>query len=174
MQISLLTALDASQYREVMLEAYLQAADAFTSTAEERAKEPLSWWVKRIAHPEGLCVAFGATEGSALIGTVALEYSAKPKTKHSALLIGMYVRQQARGTGVAKVLLQAAVSHAVARPGINVITLTVTQGNEPALRLYSQAGFAAWGTEPMSILTPSGYKGKVHMSRPVVGGESAA
>ena len=69
---------------------YAQAADAFTSTAEERAKEPLSWWVKRIAHPEGLCVAFGATEGSALMGTVALEYSAKPKTKHSALLIGKW------------------------------------------------------------------------------------
>ena len=174
MQINLLTASDASQYRELMLEAYVQAADAFTSTAEDRAKEPLSWWVKRIAHPEGLCVAFGATEGSALIGTVALEYSAKPKTKHSGLLIGMYVRQRARGTGVAMALLQAAVGHAVARPGINVITLTVTEGNESALRLYRRAGFAAWGTEPIAILTPSGYKGKVHMWRAVVGGASTA
>ena len=174
MQINLLTASDAAQYRELMLEAYVQAADAFTSTAEDRATEPLAWWVKRIAHPEGLCVAFGATEGSALIGTVALEYSAKPKTKHSALLIGMYVRQQARGTGVAVALLQAAISHAEARPGIDVITLTVTEGNGSALRLYRQAGFNAWGTEPMAILTPSGYKGKVHMWRAVVGGAPAA
>ena len=174
MQINLLTASDAAQYRELMLEAYVLAADAFTSTAEDRAKEPLSWWVKRIAHPDGLCVAFGASEGGALIGTVALEFSAKPKTKHSALLIGMYVCQRARGTGVAIALLQAAVSHAVARPGINVITLTVTEGNAPALRLYRQAGFAAWGTEPMAILTPSGYKGKVHMWRAVAGGASAA
>ena len=36
-------------------------------------------------------VAFGDFEGSSLVGTVALEFSAKPKTKHKALVIGMYV-----------------------------------------------------------------------------------
>jgi hypothetical protein len=30
-----------------MLRAYEVAADAFTSTPEERAAEPESWWVKR-------------------------------------------------------------------------------------------------------------------------------
>ena len=42
MRIAPLTASDAPQYRELMLEAYVQAADAFTSTAEERANEPLT------------------------------------------------------------------------------------------------------------------------------------
>ena len=74
-----------------MQEAYIRAADAFSSTAEERTAEPESWWVKRFAHPQGLSVAFGAREGTELLGTVALEYSEKSKTKHSAPLIGMYV-----------------------------------------------------------------------------------
>ena len=96
MRIALLQPADVQQYRELMLEAYELAADAFTSTAEERAAEPTSYWVKRIADPSGLSAAFGAFDGQKLIGTVALEFSAKPKTKHKALVIGMYVAPAAR------------------------------------------------------------------------------
>ena len=100
--VRLLTAADVTQYRELMLEAYVLAADAFTSTAEERALEPESWWIDRIASPNGLGVSFGADLDQRLVGTVALEYASKPKTKHGALLIGMYVREQARGKGVGR------------------------------------------------------------------------
>jgi RimJ/RimL family protein N-acetyltransferase len=164
MNIFTLTAADAPRYRELMLEAYAQAADAFTSTAEERAREPESWWVRRIADATGLTVSFGAEVDGALVGTVALEYSSKPKTRHSALVIGMYVRDSARGQGLGRALLQAALAHAAQRPGIEVVTLTVTEGNAPAIRLYEAAGFSAWGTQPWAIATPSGMKGKVHMS----------
>lgn len=169
MLISLLTASDALAYRALMLEAYAQAADAFTSTAEERAAEPESWWVKRIADPGGLSVALGAKVGDELLGTVALEYSAKPKTRHTALLIGMYVRDHARGQGLGKALLQAAIRHAEQRDGAKVITLTLTEGNAAALSLYVSAGFQAWGTQPMAIHTTNGFKGKVHMSKALPG-----
>jgi RimJ/RimL family protein N-acetyltransferase len=39
----------------------------------------------------------------------------------------------------------------------------VTEGNEPAIRLYQSLGFRAWGTEPQAIRTPGGFRGKVHM-----------
>jgi len=165
MRIRSLTPSDVLSYRELMLEAYVLAADAFTTTAEERGKEPESWWVKRIGDPQGLQVSFGAKIGGGLVGTVALEYAGKPKTRHSALLIGMYVRQHARGKGVGRLLLDAALSHAAERAGVQVVTLTVTEGNEHAIRLYEGAGFVAWGTQPLAIATPSGLKGKVHMSR---------
>jgi hypothetical protein len=45
-----------------------------------------------------------------------------------------------------------------------VLTLTLTEGNEPALRLYKSLGFSVWGVEPLAIRTKSGIKGKVHMS----------
>ena len=146
-----------------MLEAYELAADAFTTTAEERAAEPDSFWVKRIADPTGLSAAFGAFEEQELIGTVALEFSAKPKTRHKALVIGMYVAPAARGTGAGRALLAAVVEGAKAKEGVLLLTLSVTEGNEPAINLYRTAGFRAFGVEPMAILTPSGYKGKVHM-----------
>jgi RimJ/RimL family protein N-acetyltransferase len=168
MRICSLTAPDAAAYRDLMLEAYVLAADAFTCTAEERAQEPESWWVKRIADPSGLSASFGAKVGNDLVGTVAIEYSSKPKKKHAALIIGMYVRASARGKGMGRALLEAAIDHASQRPGTIILTLTVTEGNQSAIRLYREAGFQAWGTQPMAIATPAGYKGKVHMWRTVI------
>jgi RimJ/RimL family protein N-acetyltransferase len=167
-----LTATDAPPYRRLMLHAYEHAADAFTSTAPERAALPNAWWEHRIADPHGLGIAFGAfADDGILAGTVALEFSAKPKTKHKALLIGMYVLETHRGTGLGKALLQTAIAHAERRTGVLVITLTVTHGNEPAIALYKAAGFEVFGTEPMAIHTPTGYRAKVHMWRRV--GEQA-
>lgn len=167
MHIAFLRPSDAAQYRELMLAAYTLAADAFTSTAEERAAEPESFWVRRIADPSGLGAALGAFEGDALVGTVAVEFSAKPKTRHKAHLIGMYVQPAARGTGAGRALVEAAIVHAQSREGVSVLQLTVTEGNEPAIRLYRAAGFEAFGVEPLAILTPSGFKSKVHMWRAV-------
>lgn len=163
MRIRTLTASDVAQYRELMLEAYALAADAFTTTAEERALEPESWWIRRIADPKGLGASFGALDEETLVGSAAIEYSAKPKLRHAALIIGMYVRESARGKGIGKALLMAALGHAAQRPGTEIVTLTVTEGNAAAIRLYHDAGFQTWGVQPMAIATPAGYRGRVHM-----------
>lgn len=160
---------DAPRCRELMLEAYAQAADAFTSTAEERAAQPLAWWAERIASPQGLSEAFGAFQGGRLVGAVALEYSARAKTRHAAHVVGMYVRPGARRQGAAGRLLHAAIAAATARPQVLLLRLTVTEGNDIARRLYESAGFDAWGIEPMALRTPDGIKGKVHMAMPLRG-----
>lgn len=170
MHIARLKPSDAPRYRVLMLQAYELAADAFTSTAEERATEPEAFWVKRIADPAGSSAAFGAFDGQDLVGTAALEFSAKPKTQHKALVIGMYVSPAARGGGAGRALLKAIIEHARAKAGLAMLTLTVTEGNEPAIRLYRAAGFQAFGTEPMAIRTPSGFKGKVGMWLPLLPG----
>ena len=163
MTVAVLTASNAAPYKALMLHAYKHAADAFTSTPEERAKEPDEWWIKRIAHPEGMTVAYGDFEGANLVGTVALEFSAKPKTKHKALVVGMYVMPAARGKGSARALLQAAVEFCKQRGDIRAVQLEVTEGNMPAVTLYESLGFIAYGVEPMAVLTPAGFRSKVHM-----------
>ena len=158
--------LDASHvaaYRAFMLRAYAEAPDAFTSTPEERAREPESWWAKRIADPAGSSAAFGCFDDAGLIGTVAVEFSAKPKTRHKAHLIGMFVAPEARGRGAARALVDAAIGHCRSKDEVTSITLTVTEGNEPAISLYRTAGFRTFGVEPMALRTPGGYLSKVHM-----------
>ena len=165
MHVSTLTATDVVAYRALMLEAYEQAPDAFTTTAAEREGEPELWWVKRIGSADGLATSFGAWKGDgSMVGTVALQYAAKPKTRHSALVLGMYLQPQERGKGIGLALLNAAIAAASARPEILSLTLTLTEGNAAALRLYRSAGFVEWGTQPQAIRTDSGLKGKVHMS----------
>jgi len=165
MHVTLLDASHVAAYRELMLEAYEKAPDAFTTTAAERKAEPDSWWVKRIGSASGSATSFGAWNGQHLIGTVALEYATKPKTRHSALILGMYVKPEHRSNGVGRALMAAAIEAADTRPEVLVLTLTLTEGNAPALRLYQSVGFEVWGTQPVAIRTESGFRGKVHMSR---------
>lgn len=150
-------------YRALMLHAYEHAADSFTSTPQERSLETTEWWLKRIVNPHGLTVAFGGIDAGEIVGTVALEFSAKPKTRHKALVIGMYVLPQARGSGLARQLLQAAIDFCRARGDLRLMQLEVTQGNEAATSLYPNMGFEPFGLEPLAVLTPQGYRSKVHM-----------
>jgi hypothetical protein len=84
----LVTALAESHvqaYRELMLEAYEHAADAFTTSAQERETEPLSRWLERVGSEAGPARSFGAWHRDDLVGAVALEFSAKPKTRHAGM-----------------------------------------------------------------------------------------
>ena len=163
MTVVVLAVADAARYKALMLHAYEHAADAFTTTAQERALEADEWWVRRIAHPEGMTVAFGCFEADRLVGTVALEFSAKPKTRHKALIVGMYVLASARGKGLARALMQAAIGACASRGDIRAVQLEVTEGNVPAIALYESLGFTAYGVEPLAVLTPGGFRSKVHM-----------
>lgn len=173
MHIRPLTITDAADCRALMLRAYTTAADAFTSTTDERAAEPLSYWVRRIADPQGLGVALGAFDQGLLVGTVAVEFNAKPKTRHKALVIGMFVDDACRGHGCGRALMDAALACARARDGLALVTLTVTQGNRAAIGLYQRCGFQPFGVEPMAIRTPEGYRAKVHMALVLDGGAAA-
>lgn len=164
MNIATLEASDAPAYRALMLEAYEQAPDAFTSTAAERRGEPESWWVTRIGSADGLATSFGAWQEKRLVGSVALEYSARPKTRHAVLVLGMYVQPSHRGAGLGLALMKAAIAAASSRPEVLSMNLTLTEGNIPAYRLYSACGFVTWGVQPRALLTETGHQGKVHMS----------
>jgi ribosomal protein S18 acetylase RimI-like enzyme len=154
---------DVPAYRVLMLEGYAHDADAFTTTAAERAAEPAHWWQARVCDPDGGSQAFGAFLADRLVGAVAVECNRKFKVRHRAVVVGMYVLPAHRGAGAGRALLDAALTHARARRGIEVVTLTVTHGNDPAVRLYESAGFQSFGLEPMAIFTGTEFKCKLHM-----------
>ncbi|WP_431479513.1 GNAT family N-acetyltransferase [Massilia eburnea] len=153
----------AAQYRDLMLHGFEHEPNAFTSTPAERAALPFSWWEQRIDDPQQNGIVFGAITNGHLVGTVGLEFSVRSKTSHKAHLIGMYTLAEWRGKGIGRKLLGAALAYARRRPGIEVITLTVTENNQSAIAVYEAAGFRSFGVEPMAIRTDDGYKAKVHM-----------
>lgn len=163
MHIQRLTADHAAPYRALMLHAYAAAPEAFTSTPEDRAHLPESWWRQRLAHPQGLSQVFGALVHGELVGAVAIEFSDRGKTRHKAHLAGLFVQAPHRAGGAGAQLVHAALAAARAQPRVCVVQLTVTEGNAPALALYARLGFQTFGTEPMAVATPEGYLAKVHM-----------
>jgi ribosomal protein S18 acetylase RimI-like enzyme len=77
----------------------------------------------------------------------------------------MYVRPDARGTGLAATLVQQVIEHA--RPLVEEICLSVVVSNVAACRLYSAAGFQEYGLERRAIKVGSEYYDELLMSLPL-------
>jgi ribosomal protein S18 acetylase RimI-like enzyme len=154
----------AVTYRSLMLEAYERHPDAFTSSVQERAALPLSWWEARlsVAATPGEIV-FGSFVNGELVGVAGLSFEQREKAKHKAALFGMYVQDGCRGLGIGGKLVDQVMVCAKSRPGVMVVQLTVTEGNLAAQTLYQRKGFVPFGLEPYAVAVGSGFVAKVHM-----------
>ncbi|MFP3494080.1 GNAT family N-acetyltransferase [Pseudomonas sp. SIMBA_059] len=167
MKIRPLVADDAAAYRELMLEAYGAYPQAFTSSVAERAAMPSSWWEKRLASP--LDRLLGGFEGEELAGIVGLAFEPREKARHKVTLFGMYVSAAHQQQGLGRQLVEAALDDARRQPGLKVIQLTVTAGNDAALALYQRCGFIQYGLEPLAVRVGIEYFDKIHMWRELKG-----
>ena len=159
---------DAPAYRALMLEAYSLEPEAFTSSAAERAKQPIEWWTARVTdEPEAHELVIGSFLRNELTGVAGLSFEQRERTRHKATLFGMYVRPAARGRGIAKALVEEVLRRARQSPITEVVQLTVTESNLAAARLYASCGFVAFGTEPFAVKLGNGFLNKVHMWRRV-------
>jgi GNAT superfamily N-acetyltransferase len=154
----------AGEYRELMLEAYASHPDAFTSTVEERSSVPLGWWESRLsAAPQANEVVFGFFQGARLVGAAGVSFGQRQKTRHKALVFGMYVSDRARRQGAGRDLLARVLSECRRRDVVRIVQLTVTRGNRAAEALYSGAGFIAFGEEPRAVCVGESFVTKIHM-----------
>ncbi|MDO7899562.1 GNAT family N-acetyltransferase [Pseudomonas citrulli] len=161
MSIRRLRAGDAPAYRELMLQAYALHPQAFTSSAGERAALPINWWESRLT--SRLDVVLGAFNEGQLAGIVGLALEPRAKARHKATLFGMYVSAAHCRQGLGHQLLQAALDEARRHPFLRLVQLTVTAGNDPAIKLYQRCGFVLYGLEPMAIQVDDEYFDKIHM-----------
>jgi len=74
----------------------------------------------------------------------------------------MYVAPEDGAKGVRRALLDRLVAEA-RLSGIELLVLTVTDGNKPATRLYERAGFHSFGVEPDAIRVDGRSFSKRHM-----------
>jgi RimJ/RimL family protein N-acetyltransferase len=168
--IRLLAAADLPAYkalRDEMLEAH---PEAFTSDAqEERAKEPTDYLHRLgVDRRERGQFVLGGWRGERLLGAIGCERDRRRKVRHIGHIVGMMVRPEARGQGLARELLQGLIGECRRTDGVEMLTLTVTAGNLPAVRLYESSGFVVYGNLRRAIRLDNGrYHDKLHMVLPL-------
>ncbi len=161
MEIRRLEVSDAPVYREFRLRGLREHPDAFTSSHEEVAMQPLAVAEKRLAAMSEEKI-WGAFVNGELAGMVGLSHETRLKNRHKATLVGMYVAPEFTGQGIARALVTTLLQDARAS-GLALVILTVTDSNRQALALYQSAGFTAFGTEPDAIRVAGRSFGKTHM-----------
>lgn len=158
---------DAEPYRAFRLAALRETPSAFTSSHAEEAGKPLSATLHRLAGaehgPGALIGAFDST--GALVGTAGLKVPQRGQERHKGTLYGMAVARGAAGRGIGRALVREVLRTAEQDGRLRQVLLTVSEGNEPALRLYTACGFEVWGREPRAVLVDGRAVAKLHMVR---------
>ena len=148
--------------RDTMLEAH---PEAFTSDALTERHRRADDYVPRLGleRPEGGQFMLGAWRDDTLVGAVGLERDERLKVRHIGHVVSMMVRESARGQGIGRALLDALIDAAREPAGLELLTLTVTEVNANAVRLYERCGFSRFGTLHKAIKVDGQYHDKVHM-----------
>lgn len=148
MQVRLLAAADAAAYQRVRLRSLQEHPEAFGASYEEEADTPLEKIAQSLDASLPNNPIFGAFIGEELVGITALNRYTRRKTRHRAIVGGVYVTREVRGQGAAGALMDALVGYAATLDGVEEIILAVTVGNETARRLYLKMGFTPYSIEP--------------------------
>ena len=155
---------DAALYRDIRLEALRLSPESFGSAYETENVHPVGWFAERLAHGAAIIGAFRDGELAGIVGFIAAQ---GPKQQHKGMLVGMYVRQQARCAGVGRLLVESALELAV--QSVELVQLAVVKGNEPACRLYRRAGFVEYGLERHALKIDGRYYDDILMAKDLVG-----
>ncbi|HEY1389001.1 MAG TPA: GNAT family N-acetyltransferase [Ktedonobacterales bacterium] len=150
MEIRILTADDAEEYRALRLRALQEEPEVFGSSWEEENARPLEQTVARL-QADGMTAFGGFDDTGKLAGMVRLFRHDGVKVQHKADIISMYVAPEVRGRGLGRMLLDAAIAQARATPGIEQLLLAVNTSNTPARNLYLAMGFEPFGREPSAL-----------------------
>lgn len=157
-QVRRLMPADAGLFREIRLEALQRAPEAFGSTFEHEGSQSLERFAEVLVQAD----VFGAFRDADLIGMAGFRGQTGAKQAHKGSLWGMYVRSRARGSGVARPLVEAVLAHA--RDRVELVQLTVVKENEAAQRLYRRCGFVAYGLEVHALKHGGRYYDEVLMA----------
>lgn len=137
---------DASAFKEIRLRALREHPEAFGASWEEEQDQPDSRIAERL---ESGHVIGGISEEGKMVGTIGISRSNGQKTQHIGSIWGMYVSADARGKGLGRQLLNAAVAEF--GPSVRSVRLCVEANNEPAIKLYKSVGFRRWAHEAEAL-----------------------
>ncbi|MEY9489079.1 ribosomal protein S18 acetylase RimI-like enzyme [Streptomyces calvus] len=110
-----------------------------------------------------------AEYGGRLVGYVRLGFPTElASNAHVRQIRGLAVAEEARGLGVGRALVRAAVAEARER-GARRITLRVLGHNTAARKLYESEGFVVEGVQPEEFFLDGAYVDDIMMGRSLLG-----
>ncbi len=151
MKIKILKEQDYLAWKRLRLEALQAAPEAFCASFEDESSLPDDHFKQVLIDN----IVFGAFIDNQLVGCVGLNQSDRLKTKHKAVLWGMYVDPIYRGLGIANALLETLMVYAEAY--VSQVHLTCTANNVEAYAFYKEFGFKAYGMEPNAVRVAGRY-----------------
>jgi ribosomal protein S18 acetylase RimI-like enzyme len=144
-EIRRLSRTDAEAFRAIRLEGLERHPAAFSASFKEETGRQLSFFADRLDEN----FVLGAESRGELMGVAGFRFQDSEKTRHRGTLWGMYVREQARGTGIARRLVDGILAHA--RQRVEEVGLSVWAENPAAIALYKSAGFVVTAQDTRAL-----------------------
>jgi ribosomal protein S18 acetylase RimI-like enzyme len=136
-----LRAADWALLRDVRLRSLADAPSAFGSTHERELRFDEAKWRERADTSAWFLAADGDDDGEGALGIVA-GYHDPASPVGQRHLLAMWVAPAARGTGLARDLVEIVITWA-REDGATEVTLGVADGNDRAQALYEKCGFVS-------------------------------
>ncbi len=165
--IRLLSPDDVNLFRSIRLEALRASPESYASSVEDWQDLSDEEWRRRLVDNH----VFIAVENQLPVGIMALARQRPVKMAHRAVIQMVYLRENARGRGLAEALLEALVEFARGQ-GIRHLELAVSAENDVAIRFYRRRGFMEIGRIPCALFHQGREIDEILMARPVVALES--
>lgn len=139
---------DLAQWRDIRAESLRLNPTAFLTTLDEFLAESDEAVAAKLARGQILA----AFDGQSITAVAAYVHKTnKVQTRHRAEIGAVFVRPQARGTGLAARLMQHLEAHAAAT-GVTQLELYVESSNTVAQRFYGKLGYEKFGTLPNAVM----------------------
>jgi RimJ/RimL family protein N-acetyltransferase len=157
---------DAIPFRELRLDALQDSPTAFSADYQKNLSHPAKHWEDMLTMQPDEATIFLAIQEGNLIGMTGMVRGNSSKTRHSAMIWGVYVRPEWRGLHIAEELIKSCLKWAKLRK-IVLAKLGVVSINTAAIGCYERCGFQAYGTEPRAICYEGKYYDELLMYRPL-------
>lgn len=151
-QVRALPESEIPAYVELRKEMLLETPWAFLASPEEDVGSDPIRLGERLAQPQNrIFVAEETGKPGRFLSAAGVIRQARPKVRHRAGIWGVYTSPVARGKGLARGVMEAAIACARSWEGVRRVGLSVSARGAAARSLYRSLGFEEWGIEPEAL-----------------------
>jgi ribosomal protein S18 acetylase RimI-like enzyme len=162
-EIRLFTEQDAQALWDLRMQALETDPWSFVDSPEELRAISVEEFAARLRADDAENFIVGAFEQQTAVGMVGCYQEVPLKRRHKAWIWGVFVKPAARGRGIARLLMQAAIERAKTIGALEMILLTVSVDQPAPRKLYESLGFHSIGVEPKGIKIGNQHHDEEHM-----------